>query len=121
MPDPTPPNISGDNPVRTRLRELAQAVRRAHHLELETRQTLADLLTRLSQDLKPETLSAEDKAHLVAGIVELSQALEKEKGTGPLRAARERLAEAVVEAQAEAPVATGFLRRLIEALANLGI
>jgi uncharacterized protein DUF4404 len=121
VPDKPHPNKPDDNPVRTRLRELAQAVRRAHHLEPETRRKLADLLTGLSQDLKPETLSAEDKAHLVAGIVELSEALEQEKGTGPLTKARGRLEEAVVEAQAEAPVATGFLRRLIDALANIGI
>jgi|SRR6516225_3619268 len=121
MPEKPQPNVPGESPVRTRLRELAQAVRRAHHLEPETRQKLADLLARLSQELKPETLSAEDKAHLVAGIVELSEALEQEKGTGPLTAARERLEEAVVETQAEAPVATGFLRRLIDALANIGI
>jgi hypothetical protein len=121
MPEKPPSNGPGDSPVRARLGELAQAVRRAHHLEPETRQKLADLLAGLSRDLKPETLSAEDKAHLVAGIVELSEALKQEQGTGPLTKARERLGEAVVETQAEAPVATGFLRRLIDALADIGI
>jgi hypothetical protein len=121
MPENPQPNVSGESPVRTKLRQLAQDVRRAHHLEPETRRKLADLLTRLSQELKPETLSAEDKGHLVAGIVELSEALREEKGIGPLTAARERLGEAIIETQAEAPVATGFLRRLLDALANIGI
>jgi hypothetical protein len=35
--------------------------------------------------------------------------------------ARERLEEAVVEAEAQAPLAVGLARRLLDTLANIGI
>jgi hypothetical protein len=49
------------------------------------------------------------------------QALQQQRGPGYLTAARNRLGEAALRAEVEAPLAAGIARRLIDTLANLGI
>src|SRR5262249_50218214 len=118
QPTPNPPS---DVPVRTLLQQLAAFLRGAIHLGPEARQTLADLVLELSQDLNPYTLPVAEKEHLAQSIAQLTQALQQRPASRSVLTARGRLEQALIQAETEAPVTTGVLRRLIDALANLGI
>lgn len=121
MPEKPTPAVHGDDPVRRRLEELAQVLRKAHHLDPATRQKLTDLVAELSRDLGPDTLPPDQRERVADSLTDLTRAVREQEAVGPLRAARERLEAAVVEAEAEAPVASGVLLRIIDALANIGI
>jgi hypothetical protein len=116
---PEPP--SQPSAVAARLSAVAQLLRRADHLEPETQQALADLVDELATALAAGTLPSAEVTHLTDTTTELIQALHGSEGHGVLGAARDRLNQAIVRAEADAPVAAGIARRLIETLANIGI
>jgi Domain of unknown function (DUF4404) len=120
MPEPQP--TAGPNPsdLRANLKDLAQLLRNARHLDPEAQQELADLVTELSQALAGN-LTSEEAEHLGRSAVHMIQALHEQQGADYLTAARDRLRDAAVRAEVEAPAATGIVRRLIDMLANLGI
>lgn len=103
----------------SRLRHLAQRLREADHLDPEAQKSLADILDELSKSLVPGPESSEQHKHLAESAAHLAEALHQQRDTGLIARARRRLEEAAV--RAEAPVATGIVRRLIDTLANLGI
>ena len=103
------------------IHELAQVVLGAHHLEPEAQRALADLVDELSKILHAAPIPAEETARLAESAAHLAQALQQRHDTTFLAQARDRLTEAVARAEAQAPVATGVARRLLDALANLGI
>lgn len=105
----------------TSLRAVAQLLREAHHLGPDVRRALADLVDELGQALASEALPAAEKAHLAESTTHLVDALRHQHDTGLLSEARDRLAQAIVGAEARAPLAAGVVRRLVDALANLGI
>jgi len=111
--EPTPP-------VRDNLLELARCLRGVHHLEPEVRAELADLLGELAGALDQPAPSAQSD-HLAQSAAHLVRALQGQHEAGPIVAARRRLEDAAARAEAKAPVATGIVRRLIAALADLGI
>jgi len=115
MSQPTDPAVSA------RLRQLAQLIREAHHLGPDAQKSLADLVDELSGALASCSLSDPKQTHLVEGTAHLVEALHQQKPGGRLAAATKRLEEAAIRAEAEAPLATGIVRRLIDTLANLGI
>jgi len=102
------------------LHELAELVRRARHLDPEAQAALAGLVEELGEALDPARLSGTARAHLEEHTSHLLHALHAQD-EGPLSSAKHRLEEAAVRLEAEAPQATGIVRRLIDALANLGI
>jgi hypothetical protein len=106
--------------LRSHLQELASLLRDAPHLEPEAQQELADLVAELSQALAGNLSSAEAD-HLAQNAVHMIQALHEQRDSDYLSAARDRLRDAAVRAELQAPVATGIARRIIDALANLGI
>jgi hypothetical protein len=110
-----------DPAVSARLRELAQLLREAHHLSPDARKSLAALVEELSGAMAVCPLSAPDQTHLVEDTAHLVETLHQQEHTGLLAAASKRLEETAVRAEAEAPLTTGIIRRLIDALANLGI
>lgn len=107
--------------IRTKLHEVAQLIRETRHLEPQGQRALADLVEELSKALELATIPSAETAHLADSVGHLAQALQVRHETGLLAAARERLEQAAVRAEAQAPLATGLARRLLEALANLGI
>lgn len=115
MSQPTPTDPA------SRLRELAQLLREADHLDPEAQQEFADILDELSESVVPGPESSEHHQHLAESAAHLAEVLHQPGDTGLIARARRRLEEAAVRAETEAPVATGIVRRLIDTLANLGI
>jgi predicted RecB family endonuclease len=107
--------------LRAQLERVSQLVRDAQHLEPESQEALAQLLEELSQQIANAPLEAEPAAHLGESVKHLQKALKRPKDSGLLAAASDRLEQAIMSMEAQAPFAAGIARRLLDALANLGI
>src|SRR5207247_2223983 len=118
MPDQPPP---APEAARANLQMLARLLRDARHLGPEAQRELAELVEELSAALGPDTAPTAETEHLAASAAHLAETLHHQRDAGLLAAARDRLQDAALRAETEAPVATGIALRLIDALANLGI
>jgi hypothetical protein len=107
--------------LRRNLQELARVLREAPRLEAETEQALADLMDELSGVVDPAALPSDATTHLAASAAHLVEGLHQRRSPSFLAAARERLQQAALRAETEAPLATGVVERLLSILANLGI
>jgi hypothetical protein len=114
---PSPPPAEA---IKASLLECAELLRRTDHLEPAAQKALADLIIELVGALDP-SVSSETTAHLAESSADLARALHERHDEGLIAAARARLEAAAVRAEAEAPVATGLARRLIDALAGIGV
>ena len=121
MPEQPPTDPQTGVQVQANLHELAQVLREADHLEPEAQDALADLVDELSKALTPATIGSSETAHLANSAASLARALHHEHNPTLLSAAKERLEKAALRAEAQAPVATGIARRLLDTLADLGI
>jgi hypothetical protein len=117
-PSQSAPEPTGE--VRATLQALVPLIRSTRHIEPEVQTALADLVDELIRVMDPNAPPA-DAEHLAAGAAHLTEALHRKHHAGLIAAARDRLEEAATRAEAGAPVATGLARRLVDALANLGI
>lgn len=117
MPE-QPPSASE---VQAKLHELAEVLREAQHLEPQAQEALADLVDELSKALTLAAIASSETAHLANTAASLVRALHQERNPTLLSAAKQRLEQAALRAEAQAPVATGIVRRLLDALADLGI
>jgi hypothetical protein len=115
VPASSPPSVAPG------LREVAELLRQADHLEPEAQQTLAELVEELGEALATAPLPAEQSAQLAQTAIHLADAVHRQHTQGVLSAARERLDQAAVGVEARAPFVAGVARRLLEALSNLGI
>jgi hypothetical protein len=120
MTEPTQPVPETAAAVRAQLQRIVAKLRSTRHIEPEVQQALADLVDELIRVMDPNAPAAE-AAHLAESSAHLVDALDRKHHPGLIAAARDRLEEAATRAEAEAPVATGLARRLIDTLANLGI
>jgi hypothetical protein len=120
MSEPESPGPVPSSPLQQSLLKLAPLLREAHHLEPEVQEILADLIDELVRAVDPAAPSAQTE-HLAETSAHLVRVLHRKQHVGLLTAAKERLEEAAARAEAEAPVATGLARRLVETLAGLGI
>jgi hypothetical protein len=116
-----PPNLQTTAQVQAKLHQLADVLREAGHLEPEAQEALANLVDELSKALTPAALTSTETAHLATSAAGLAQSLNQQASPTLLSAAKRRLEEAALRAEAQAPVATGIARRLLDALADLGI
>lgn len=107
--------------VRGNFQDLARQLRGAHHLGPEAQQALAELVEELGQAFPAGEGPPAEMTHLAESTAHVVEALRQQDETGLLGAARERLERATVAAETRAPVAAGVARRLVDALANLGI
>lgn len=121
MSEPQPSQSQSGSPIQLHLQELAQELRHASHLEPEAQDALADLVEELSKALTPAAIASGETAHLANSAASLAQVLHREQNPSLLSAAKQRLEQAALRAETQAPVATGIARRLLEALADLGI
>jgi hypothetical protein len=120
MAEQPPPEPHSRLELRRRLQELGRLLRQAKHLEPEAQQELANVVDELGQALESGDLESGTTSHLADSTGRLVEAL-REQHKGLLASARDGLERVVVQAEGEAPVATGFAQRLIEVLSNLGI
>ena len=104
--------------ARQRLEQLACLLRQAPHLEPEAQRHLADLLEELAGALP---VGAKEDMHLAESAAQVAHALHEQQPASGVSSARRRLEESAARAEAEAPLATGIVRRLLAALADLGI
>jgi hypothetical protein len=103
------------------LHAVARALRETPHLGREARQALADFLDALENPETTAAASPTDMHLLTDRAAHLLHALHHQHDAGVLATARDRLEEAVVRAEAAAPVTAGAFRRLLDALANIGV
>lgn len=107
--------------VRKRLHDVAQMLRESSSLDPEVHRALAELLDELSTALEAPTAPPEEVARLAETAAHLADSLQRQHDRGLLEKARDRLREAMLEAETHAPIAVGLARSLTQALANIGI
>jgi hypothetical protein len=103
------------------LHAVARALRETPHLGREARQALADFLDALDDPETTAAASPADMNRLTSRAAKLLTALHHQHDGGVLAAARDGLEEAIIRVEAEAPVTAGAFRRLLDALANIGL
>jgi hypothetical protein len=108
--------------LRASLHSVAERLRDADHLSPESQQAVAELLDEIGRLLDPAGVPSPETANLAASAADMVHALqEKKENHTLLQAAKDRLEDAAFRAETEAPLVTGIVERLIEALANIGI
>jgi hypothetical protein len=90
-------------------------------LDPEARRALADLLDEMGRALESPDAPPAEVARLADGAARLAESLRHGHDRGLSEKARDRLEGLILQAAARAPTAVGLARRLIDALANLGI
>jgi hypothetical protein len=106
--------------VANRLHEVARLLRGTHHLGVEARQSLAEMADELAERIAVTPMPPAEEEHLSQTAERLVEVLHH-KEQGPVRAARDRLEEAVLAAADRVPVLAGLARQLLDALAKVGI
>jgi hypothetical protein len=107
--------------VEASLHTIARVLREAQPLGPEARRALADLVDELGNVLHSAAVPAPDVSHLADSTTHLIQALHQRHDAGRLARARDRLEQAILSVERQAPVAAGLARRVLDALANVGI
>ena len=118
VPEPTTPSLPA---VQARLNDVATLLRASSSLEPTSQRALGELVEELSKALAAAALPATEVAHLADSTAQLAESLHHEHDRGLLGKARDRLEGAVLSAEAHAPNAVGLARKLLAALADLGI
>ena len=121
MPESMPGGSSARPEVANRLQEIARLLRATKHLTPAAQQELAKLADELSGTLGSSAVSSAEETHLAESTAHLIDSLNRKETGGTLSAARDRLEESVLAAEAQSPFLAGIARRLLDALANLGI
>jgi hypothetical protein len=107
--------------TKARLRDIAGLLREAGSLDPAARRALAELVDELTKSLESENLPAAELTHLAETTAQLGEALHQKEDLGVIGKAREGLQRAVSKAEANAPLAVGLARKLLDALSQIGI
>jgi len=121
MPETPRSNTPALPEVQARLHEVARMLRHSSSLDPESQRALAELVDELSSVLAGSTAPPAEVAHLAESTSHLAETLHHHQDRGVLGKARDRLERAVIRAEMHAPVAVGLARRLVDALANIGV
>jgi hypothetical protein len=105
--------------VPANLHAIAQLLRQADHLDPEAQKAVADLVDEMARRLAPA--ASTETAQLADSTAHLLQALHDQQDARAMMRARGRLEQAIVNAEARAPVAAGLAQRILDALASWGI
>jgi hypothetical protein len=117
-PEPSAPAVSA---IQARLQDVARLLRKSSSLDPEAQRALAELVAELSKTLEKAPVPPTEVAHLAESTAHLAEALHHQNDRGMLGAARDRLERAVIRAEIRSPLAVGLARRLLDALANIGV
>jgi len=107
--------------IQARLQDVARMLRRSSPIDPAAQRALAELVEELSRTLRTQEVPAAEVTHLAESTAHLAEALHQQHDMGLLARARDRLERAVGNAEVQAPLTVGVARRLLHALANLGI
>ncbi len=121
MPESMPGASSSRSSVSDRLHEIARLLRETKHLSPEVQQELAQLADELSGTLGATGVSSAEEAHLADSTAHLIESLNRKEPGGTLAAARDRVEQSVLAAEAQSPFLAGVARRVLDALGNVGI
>jgi hypothetical protein len=121
MADPSEPAGPSLAEVQARLHQIAGELRGSPAVDPVSRQTLAELVDELTAALASASVPAAEVARLAESTAHLADSLRHQRDRGLLASARERVEQALIGAEAQAPVAAGLARQLLDTLANLGI
>ena len=121
MPEQTTPEPQPVAQTQSNLRQLAASLRETGHLEPETQEALANLLDELGTELDSVGLASANTLHLAQAVTEVACSLHEQRSVGLLAFTQDRLKNAAMKAEVEAPVATGVVYRLIDLLGSIGI
>jgi hypothetical protein len=117
-PSPGTPSVPE---IQARLQAAAHLLRRKGPLDAEAKSALAELVDELGRILHTSEVPPAEVTHLAESTAHLVEALHQQRLRELPVSVRERLERAAVRAEAQAPTAVGVARRLLDALANLGI
>jgi hypothetical protein len=120
MSETTKPDTPPVPEIQARLREVAGLLRESPSIDPESRQALAGLIDELSTALGSAPAASAEVTHLGETTAHLVESLHRHE-QGPLGQLRDRLERAVLAAEARAPFAAGLVRRMLDALADMGI
>jgi hypothetical protein len=107
--------------TQARIHEVAQMLRNSRTVSRDVQLALAKLLDELSAEIKSPDAPASEVTHLAESAAHLAQTLHDQHDEGLVAKARDRLGDALFQAEAHAPNAVGLARGVIDALANIGI
>jgi len=110
--------------IQDRIEEIARLlphVSSISSLDEESQRTLNELIDEMATVLRTGELPDEELDHISATTNHLLELLRNHEKVGVLARAQEGIQRAIGEAEAKAPIAVGFARRLLDALANIGI
>jgi hypothetical protein len=111
----------GPSAVSAGLHHIAAALREGPPLGPEAQRALAALIDELGNALPAAEPATPELEHLAGTTADFVRALHQRHEPGRLAAARDRLERAILGAEAQAPLTAGVARRVLDALANLGI
>jgi hypothetical protein len=114
-------NLPAVAEIQARLQDITRLLRQTGSLDGEARGTLAELVEELTQALAAENLPAAELSHLADTTAHLAETLHHQQDLGVVGKARKRLQRTLTSAEASAPIAVGLARKLLDALANIGI
>ena len=121
MPEQPPSGPPAPSGVQASLHAIAEVLREPRPLSREAREALAALVDELGAAVSSAPVPPAEVAHLADSTAHLVQAVHRQATPGLLAAARQRLDRAIVAAETTSPLAAGLARRLLDALANIGI
>ena len=120
-----PENLAAASPavleIRARLQKIAQMLRKGGSLDAGSQRALAELVDEMTRILETEKLPDAELAHLTQTTARMEEAIRHQRDLGIVGTVREGLQRAVANAEANAPIAVGLARKLLDALANIGI
>jgi Domain of unknown function (DUF4404) len=121
MPEQPPSGSPAPSEVQASLHAIAEVLRQPQPLSQEAREALAALVDELGSSLAAAPVPPAEVAHLADSTARLVQAVHRQAAPKSLAAARDRLEGAILAAESQSPLTAGLARRLLDALANIGI
>lgn len=121
MPETPGPNTPSVPEIQARLQAVADLLRQPGSIDPAAKAALAALVDELSKTLQTGAVPTVEVAHLAESTALLAESLHHHREHGLLEGIRDRLDLAVINAEAHAPIAVGLARRLMDALANIGV
>ena len=121
MPEQSPSDPPAPPGVQPSLHAVAEMLRDPHPLSHEVRAALADFVDELGTALAGSSVPPAEVTHLADSAAQLVKTVHRQDAPGVLAAARARLEAAILTTESKAPLAAGLARRLLDALANIGI